>query len=301
MLDPNVPRVSGDVFFYSPDDRWIRKRDVLGTGAHSYSEVSPVVVARACLDAGIPLWPELEPFRETATGDAFFHWMNEQGKPGRRVLPPKTTTKEKSPVPAVEELAELVEAYMRFNNQNSYSAKGTWVQEDNFLPFFSRLADAMRPIRTKIDSIEGWPPDIGHAIGVLLEHFDAITTEWGWERVAAPEPERSLYVNERCNWFRQTLARPMYEAALSMQVRDGLRCRAGGDANEGWALGFSATMTPEEGDTLYDDARKRWMETPRFGSRYPKVENENELATFAFNALSSRFVGLEANRERPGG
>jgi hypothetical protein len=172
-------------------------------------------------------------------------------------------------------------------NLNRYTSEVTWRQEDYALPLFVRLTDVLRPIRLRIDSIKGWPPRIESALRIVIESFDATAAAWGWERVV--EPERDAYINERIEWFLETVERPVYEAALSMQAgfRGLKRFRDVDDlADKGRDLGFQATMTSDEGEAQYPLACERWHKTPRMGTCYPRIgEREKKNLGGAYNLI----------------
>ena len=178
-----------------------------------------------------------------------------------------------SRVPSAEQLTELLQAIVPFMNLNRYTSEVTWRQEDYALPLFVRLADALHAIRPSIDSIMGWPPRIESALRIVIESFDATAAAWGWEWVV--DPERAAYINERKGSFLETVERPVYEAALSMQAgfRGLKRPRDVDDlADKGRDLGFEATMTPDEGEAQYPLACDRWHKSPRLGTCYPRID-----------------------------
>jgi len=203
---------------------------------------------------------------------------------GKECMPHKV-----SRVPSAEQLTELLQAILPFMNLNRYTWEATWRQEDYALPLFVRLTDVLRPIRLRIDSIKGWPPRIESALRIVIESFDATAAAWGWGRVV--EPERVAYINERKNWFLETVERPVYEAALSMEAgfRGLKRFRDVDDlADKGRDLGFKATMTPDEGEAHYPLARERWDKAPRLGSCYPTIgKQEEDKLIGAYNLIDS--------------
>jgi len=178
-------------------------------------------------------------------------------------------------VPSVAELTEIREACESFRKTETSWSWFTWQQENVFLPAFCRLADALRPVRALVESTEGWPHRVGRALRLIIEEFDAITKGWEWEMVAAPEPERGDFIKKQKARFLEEAGRPLYEAALSWQAGcQSLYCQADFFAEEGAQRGFKATMSPEEGKSQFNLARKRWQELPRFGPCIPGLDNE---------------------------
>jgi len=204
-------------------------------------------------------------------------------------------------VPSSEELTELLQAIVPFMNLNRYTWEVTWRQEDYALPLFVRLADVLRPIRLRIDSIKGWPPRIESALRIVIESFDATAAAWGWGRVV--DPERAAYINERKGSFLETVERPVYEAALSMQAgfRGLKRPRDVDDlADNGRDLGFQATMTPDEGEAQYPLACKRWHKTPRLGTCYPRIgEQEEKNLGGAYNLIAGTLKTVKPPTDAP--
>jgi hypothetical protein len=194
-------------------------------------------------------------------------------------------------VPAVDVLMELRAAYQGFHNALSWTSDWTWAQEDDWLPIFARLADAVQRVRPHIGGCSGWPPIMDDCLRHLVECFDETTAAWGWEGVAKPEPARSAHIKARLEWFRNEIAGPMYDAAISWQRDDGIRCQVNDIANEGWSLGFRPSLPPGEGKSRYDEARHQWESTPRLGSN-PPDRNAHPEARFvrAWNALG-RAIG----------
>ncbi|MGO8897406.1 MAG: hypothetical protein ACLQU5_03545, partial [Isosphaeraceae bacterium] len=204
-------------------------------------------------------------------------------------------------VPSAEQLTELLQAIVPFMNLNRYAWKVTWCQEDYALPLFVRLADVLRPIRLRIDAIKGWPPRIESSLRIVIESFDATAAAWGWERVVEPEP--AAYIEERNEWFLETVERPVYEAALSMQAgfRGLKRPRDVDDlADKGRDLGFQATMTPNEGEAQYPVACERWHEAPRLGTCYPRIgEQEEKNLGGAYNLIAGTLKTVRPPTDAP--
>jgi hypothetical protein len=152
-------------------------------------------------------------------------------------------------------------------------------QEDEYLPLFIRLADALRPIRPLLGSFVGWTPRVQRYIEAICESFDATASLWGWERLADPEPARSAYIAERFEWFRENQERPRLEAALSWEAGcKGLECRPEVEvlADEGRERRYGPTMTPEEGRRTLRELHDAWVESPRLGTAYPKIAREEK-------------------------
>jgi hypothetical protein len=192
-----------------------------------------------------------------------------------------TPSGEPDRVPSVNELTELLQAIQLLANHNRYTSRCTWVQEDESLRVFCRCANALRPLRPLVNSIDRWPPVVEQAISAIASTFDAIASDWGWERVAEPNP--SAYLEERRAWFLNSVTRPMYEAALSWQARDGVRCPLDVSkvAIEGWSSGFKPVAPNDQVETVYREAHSRWVETPRFGTCYPNLKDEQEKSLLA--------------------
>ena len=183
--------------------------------------------------------------------------------------------------------------------QKSRSSHGvTWMQEEDYLPNFGRLADALRPLRSIIEWPSNWPHKTGRALSVIVEGFDRITREWGWDRLAEAEPTRSAHAKERRDRFEREVMYPIYEAALSARPGyHGLACPGDvdRDADTGTRLGLRPTMNPEEGRERYLTVQQEGWQARRFGDCYPKVEEETYLALCkAFNLIDAALAEIEA-------
>jgi hypothetical protein len=79
-LDPQAwPSLPTQVFCKTPENLWIWERGEREvTHMKFYSEVHPVFVAHNYLLVGKPLPRVLEPYRQQATGKAYFEWHKEQ-------------------------------------------------------------------------------------------------------------------------------------------------------------------------------------------------------------------------------
>jgi hypothetical protein len=176
-------------------------------------------------------------------------------------------------VPSVDQLVKVHQALWVFCLRKSYLS-GIRKQEDEYLVLFCRLADALHPIRSLMAAIEGWPNRAARALPIILEAFDENARLWGWEGLAAPEPERSAHLAQQHARFLEHVGRARYEAALSWQAGcRGLECPPDIDAiaDEGRVLGFTPTMTLEQAKALFKETDNAWHHSPRLGSGYPKI------------------------------
>jgi hypothetical protein len=116
-------------------------------------------------------------------------------------------------------------------------------QEDYRLPNFLRLADALHPIRPSVGRLDAWPARLGTALSLIIEGFDGVAGRWGWSRLAVPEPERSGFVRERDQAFRDRYERPVLEATLAWRESDPRGCPVWAQelADAGQAAGFGPT------------------------------------------------------------
>ena len=181
-------------------------------------------------------------------------------------------------IPSEEQVRDVYESLWAFLLKNSLRCSAAFDQEDEFLPPFANLADTLRPVRPLIDANQGWPHPIGRGLRVIVEVFDEVTREWGWEILTEPD-ERRGQLESRKAWFRDEVERPLYEAALSWQAGcRGLECPPDIDhwAEEGRKFGFHPTMTPEEGQARFRPALERWHKVPRFGLCYPLIDDERK-------------------------
>jgi hypothetical protein len=176
--------------------------------------------------------------------------------------------------PSVEQLDEVREALSGFLQTQRVIEPTIWQQEDAFLPWFTRLADAWRPIRPSIAGVKGWPHEVGRALLHIAKHFDAIAATWGWERLTEPEPGRSAWMRERKKRFEAEVDAPWYGAAIAEQDGSKLHCRVDAIANEGRRLGYVATGDPQDAPARFDEADKRRAMTPRYGKTRPRISEE---------------------------
>jgi hypothetical protein len=182
-------------------------------------------------------------------------------------------------IPSVHQLVEVDRALHAFLMRDGYTCGMTSEQEDEFLPPFNRLADALRPIRPFMGSFAGWTPRVDRVLGVICESFDATARLWGWEKVADPEPERSAYITKREEWFSENRERPKLEAAMSIEAGcKGLECPPDIEAlaDEGRKRGYRPTMSPEQGRTMFPELHLAWVKSPRLGTAYPKIAREEK-------------------------
>jgi hypothetical protein len=178
-------------------------------------------------------------------------------------------------VPPVDQLLKLHQSLWVFILRNPY-ATAIRAQEEEYRELFCRLADALEPIRSTLSRIEGWPTRVARAFPVIIDAFDENARLWGWEGLAATEPQRSAYISDRNALFLEQAGRARYEAALSWQAGcRGLECPPIIDAiaDEGRMLGFSATMTSDDGKALFKTADTAWHDAPRLGIAYPKISD----------------------------
>ena len=200
--------------------------------------------------------------------------------------------------PEIDQVRLLRDRLQAFLNKSRSTCGICFMEESDFLPSFSGLSDALRPLRSIPAEVEGWPHRIFRALPAIVEEFDAVTREWGWERLAEPEPRRSAYVAERQAWFASEVARPVYEAAISWQAGfRGLDFPSDVEkwADEGRKLGYKPILTHEEGQARFRLAHDRWYIEPRFGTVSPKLEDSAyDLLCRAFNLLDSALKQMSA-------
>lgn len=212
-------------------------------------------------------------------------------------------SEEPTRVPSVDQLVEVHQALWSFHELNTYSWNFTSKQEEQILPGFEHLADALAPIR-QIESTKGWPTRIGRAIRSIVTAFDATTEAWGWEWISMLEPERSAYLTERRASLDRTLDEPILEAALSLADRwaDSEHCRFDDLADEARTRGLvPRSMTVEEALAQYREAKERFRREPRWGKCYPRVgERESDMLVQAWNTLRGELLTISPARvERP--
>ena len=80
------------------------------------------------------------------------------------------------------------------------------------------MADALRPLRPLVGLFRGWPFRVGEEIPHLIEVFDRLSRDWGWEMLAEPEPHRYKSRAELEARYRQVVEMPFYDAAISWQI-----------------------------------------------------------------------------------
>jgi nucleoside phosphorylase len=213
--------------------------------------------------------------------------------------PPASENEPAAHLPSIEHVNELLRTLQRFIAHNRYSAGSTWQQENEVLPLFTGVADALRPIREVMNGIKGWPPRVERGLQFIMEAFDETARTWGWERLADDVAERSAFINERRAWVREHLARPRFEAALSWQA--GCRtpiCPVEDIADKGREEGFSATMTAEEGQAAFKDADIHWHRTPHLGRCYPTIDDPEERKLSAgWSAVDTALKAVAKNVE----
>jgi hypothetical protein len=208
--------------------------------------------------------------------------------PNSRVVPNQKARESLDRIPSVDQLVTVHQALWVFILRKRYES-AMQKQEEEYLGFFCRLADALRPIRALLTETNGWPSRVERALPVIINLFDENARHWGWEGLAAAEPERSAYITERQAQFLDRVGRGRYEAALSWQAGcRGLESPSNIDAiaDEGRKLGFSATLSPDDGKAKFKEAEIAWRNSPRLGTAYPRI-GEAELEKFekAWQAL----------------
>ena len=206
-------------------------------------------------------------------------------------------------VPSVDQLVEVHQALWSFHALNTYSWNFTSKQEEQILPGFEHLADALAPIR-QIESTKGWPTRIGRAIRSIVTAFDATTEAWGWEWISMLEPERSAYLTERRASLDRTLDEPILEAALSLADRwaDSEHCRFDDLADEARTRGLvPRSVTVEEALAQYREAKERFRREPRGGNAIPGWESgKSDMLAQAWNTLRGELLTISPARvERP--
>ncbi|MDB5349201.1 MAG: hypothetical protein JWN86_448 [Planctomycetota bacterium] len=208
---------------------------------------------------------------------------------------------ENVPPPTREQIAELVGAVSDFLKKDGLF-NIAWLDESEWLPLFGRVADALRPLRSFPPRLDGWPQRTGRAIRGVASAFDGITSDWGWEAIAEPEPSRSAHVKACRDRFLETVERTMYEAAVSWQAgSEELPIPKWVDtaAEDGWNHGYRPTMSPEQGMACWDDVRAKWLKTPPLGKCAPEVAEPRRLAIIeAFNLLESALKDADTDAKR---
>ena len=207
-------------------------------------------------------------------------------------------------VPSIDQLVELHQALWWFMDLDHARITPTFEQENQCLPRFERLADALDQIRPGIETVRSWPTKIGRALRSIVSAFDETTRLWGWDWIVKPKSERSTYLKERCASLDNALDEPIPEAALFLADRwdEGKHCPYDDLADEARRRGLiPRSMTPKEAHDQYKEARARFNWEPRFGKCYPKIgETEYKALAEAWHTLRSELLRLAPDRvERP--
>jgi hypothetical protein len=203
------------------------------------------------------------------------------------------------PIPSLDVLVELHQALWGFSNLTHSTITPTSAQENEVLPRFIRLADALRPVRRVVDKIGGWPTKIGRALRLIVKTFDAIAQRWGWEEIVSPDPARSAFLEDRHTWVRENLERPLYEAALAVSSGwdESTPCPYDDLADEARRRGIVTAMTPQEGLARFGPARSRLNSEPHMGKCYPRIgEQEAADLVTAFNDLHPFMTEIAPDR-----
>ena len=207
--------------------------------------------------------------------------------------------------PSLSQVRELIDSIGEYFRTVACSVWPTcmWKQEDHVFPWFARLADAINAVRPVADSCPGWPDRVRLALPEVITTFDKVAADWGWEDLAKPEPERTALQNARLAWFAETVERPRYEAALSIQA--GWRCMADHDpaidalAEEAKVKGCFVTMTPAEGESRFPEADKAYWLTCRLGREFPVVPDDLSSKFSAGHGLLKSALEEAKRRDRP--
>jgi hypothetical protein len=202
-------------------------------------------------------------------------------------------------VPSLSQLVEAYQALRWFHQQMTNSFTPPFAQEQEVLPKFIQLANALRPLRPLIDKIDGWPTIIRRALPGIIGAFDAIASHWGWEQIAEPEAVRDAYLEQSRKRVADELERPMYEAALAISTQwdEPGYCRYDQMADEARKRGITSTMSLAEGLAKVEPARARFNAEPHIGKAYPELpEAEYKRIVNGLQALQPTLLELAPDR-----
>jgi hypothetical protein len=211
-------------------------------------------------------------------------------------------SEEPARVPSVDQLVEVHQSLWWFLDRSSWAP--TIKQEEEVLPRFERLSDALAPVRPLVGSIEGWPTKIKRSLRGIISAFDETTRLWGWEWIDKPKAERSAYLKERRALLDKRLEAPILEAArfLSDQWSASDHCPYDDLADEARHRGFvPRRMTIAQAHAQFREAKARFNSEPRFGKCSPKIaEGEYETLCTHWHTMRAELMSLVSHQvERP--
>ena len=97
--------------------------------------------------------------------------------------------------PTLEQVERLYSALTGLNSQASSTPDKARDLDEQVFPYFANLADACADIRLCLDKIQGWGPIATISLRSAVAEFDQLAIDWGWQRLAVPEPERTRYAD----------------------------------------------------------------------------------------------------------
>ncbi len=128
------------------------------------------------------------------------------------------------------------------------------------------------------------------ALPRLIEWFDSLVSQWGWEGSPNPSPCDPPTLEQSKDWVRENLERPLYEAAVS--VSDGWNkptlCPYDDLADEGRKRGIVATMSLDEALSQFNPAKARLNNEPRVGRCFQLFRMKNTRHWLQSSAISIR-------------
>lgn len=221
------------------------------------------------------------------------------------VIPPASPT---TPlIPSLDQLRAVADALGALFRQVEQSIwlSCCWQQEEHVEPWFVRMADALRPVRSQARSVQGWPHRVGRGLPLVIEAFDEVARDWGWERMADAEPERSNYRTERFRRFEEDANRPRLEAAIAWQEgRPGEGCPPDIDdlADEGRGKGYGPAPVSEGWETHFRSAHHAYLAACRLGRKFPCIDagsDQRKKLAIGFEALNSALEQLGKGAAAP--
>jgi hypothetical protein len=183
-------------------------------------------------------------------------------------------------VPSAEQLDSVLKSLQVFNNGLSYTWTHTRKQEEDVLPRFEAIADALTVIQPALDAVDGsgpdwWEHEAAPVLRDVLKWLEALAADWGWEPYLTASL-RQATKEERQARFREEYERPIDEAAIVWFRNDRSSCP--GEVWESARRGRQAGYTPE---ISLEEARRRfapnsaWLrraaEAPCYGKTYPRL------------------------------
>jgi hypothetical protein len=190
--------------------------------------------------------------------------------------------------PSVSSAAQL-EAVLRalelFKLSLAYTWNNTRRQEEDILPRFEAVADALASIRPSLNAANGSGPDWweNEAVPVFREIdtlFQEVARAWGWEPYLTPSLRETTKEQLR-ECFRLAIELPLDEAAIVLaRSPDATLHRSIRDrARRGREAGYNPEITIDEAKTrLHPDSdwSLREVETACYGRVYPELTQEQK-------------------------